>query len=88
MDGIDIVYRLRRLGISQADIARNVGVSASVVGNVIHDRITSFGIASHVATLLGSSAGDLWPQRYTFKPRGRSPRRRGESASSKEPPVS
>lgn len=76
MDGLEIVYRLKRLGMGQADIARALGVSASVVGNVIHDRITSFGVASHVATLLGSSAAELWPQRYTFKPRGRSPRRR------------
>ena len=78
MDGLEIVYRLKRLGMCQADIARALGVSASVVGNVIHDRITSFGVASHVATLLGSSAAELWPQRYTFKPRGRSPRRRAQ----------
>ena len=79
MDGLEIVYRLKRLGLCQADIARTLGVSASVVGNVIHDRITSFGVASHVATLLGSYAADLWPQRYTFKPRGASPRRRAEA---------
>lgn len=78
MDGLEIVYRLKRQGLCQADIARTLGVSASVVGNVIHDRITSFGVASHVAALLGSSAADLWPQRYTFKPRGSSPRRRAD----------
>lgn len=78
MDGLEIVYRLKRLGTCQADIARALGVSASVVGNVIHGRITSFEVASHIAALLGSSAAELWPQRYTFKPRGRSPRRRGD----------
>ncbi len=87
MDALEIVYRLKRLGVSQADIARNLGVSGSTVGNVIHDRITSFEVASHVAALLGSSAGDLWPQRYTFKPRGRSPRRRANPAASLEPTV-
>ena len=78
MDALEIVYRLKRLGTCQADIARTLGVSASVVGNVIHDRITSFEVASRIATLLGASAAELWPQRYTFKPRGRSPRRRAD----------
>lgn len=78
MDGIDIAYRLKRLGVSQSDIARELGVSASVVGNVIHGRISSFEVASHVAALLGLAPTDLWPQRYSFRPRGRSPRRRGE----------
>ena len=55
MDGLEIVYRLKRQGLCQADIARTLGVSASVVGNVIHDRITSFGVASHVAALLGNA---------------------------------
>lgn len=84
MDGLEIVYRLKRLGLSQADLARELGVSASVVGNVIHDRITSFEVASRVAGLLGTSALALWPQRYTFKPRGRSPHRRGAVADLKE----
>lgn len=76
MDALEITYRLKRLDRCQADIARTLGVSASVVGNVIHDRITSFEVASHVATLLGVSPAELWPQRYTYRPRGRSPRRR------------
>jgi lambda repressor-like predicted transcriptional regulator len=78
MDGIDIAYRLKRLGVSQSDIARDLGVSASVVGNVIHGRISSFEVASRVAALLGMVPTDLWPQRYSFRPRGRSTRRRGE----------
>lgn len=85
MDALEIVYRLKRLGTCQADIARTLGVSASVVGNVIHDRITSFEVASHVATLLGASAAELWPQRYTFKPRGRSPHRRSGPTPPDEP---
>ncbi|MFC7410386.1 helix-turn-helix domain-containing protein [Hydrogenophaga atypica] len=78
MDGIDIAYRLKRLGLSQSAIARDLGVSASVVGNVIHGRISSFEVACHVAKLLGMRPSELWPQRYTFRPRGRSPRRQGE----------
>lgn len=79
MDGIDIAYRLKRLGVSQSDIARELGVSASVVGNVIHGRISSYEVACHVATLLGMVPTDLWPQRYSFRPRGRSAQRRGAS---------
>jgi lambda repressor-like predicted transcriptional regulator len=80
MDGLEIAYRLKRLGVSQAGLARELGVSSSVVGNVIHGRISAFEVASHVATLLGMSAAELWPQRYTFRPRGPSPRRRSESS--------
>lgn len=80
VDGLEIAYRLKRLGVSQAELARELGVSASVVGNVIHGRISAFEIASHVAALLGTSAAELWPQRYTFRPRGRSPRRGAEHA--------
>jgi lambda repressor-like predicted transcriptional regulator len=88
MDGLEISYRLRRLGLSQAAIARDLGVSTSVVGNVIHGRITSFEIASYVAALLETSAIELWPQRYAFKPRGPSPRRRANTPVLKEAAVS
>lgn len=76
MDALDINYRLRRLGTSQARIARELGVSQSVVGNVINDRITSYDIASHIARLLGMRVEELWPDRYRFKPRGPAPNRR------------
>ncbi len=88
MDGLEISYRLRRLGANHAAIARQLGVSASVVGNVINDRITSFEVATHVASLLGMSPLELWPQRYSFKPRGRSPRRRANPSNDKEVAVS
>lgn len=70
MDAIDIIYRLRRLGKTQSQIARDLGVSGGVVGNVIHDRITAHAVASHIAGLLGCTVADLWPNRYIFKPRG------------------
>jgi len=76
MDAVDITYQLKRLGYSQADIARALGVSPGTVGNVIHSRVTAFEVASHVAALLGQSPADLWPSRYRFRPRGRSPKRR------------
>lgn len=69
MDGIEINYRLRKLGMSQAKIARTLGVASGVVSNVIHDRTTAYAVASHIAQLLECEIEDLWPTRYVFKPR-------------------
>lgn len=71
MDAVEINYRLRRLGKTQAQIAREVGVSGGVVSNVIHGRITAFAVAQHIADLLGLRIEDIWPERYIFKPRQR-----------------
>ncbi|UCV16648.1 helix-turn-helix domain-containing protein [Quatrionicoccus australiensis] len=69
MDAIEISYRLRRLGKTQAQIARDVGVSGGVVSNVIYGRISAYAVAQHIAGLLGLSIEELWPERYVFKPR-------------------
>ena len=71
MDAVEINYRLRRLGKTQAQIAREVGVSGGVVSNVIHGRITAYAVAQHIAGLLGFRIEELWPERYIFKPRQR-----------------
>ncbi len=71
MDAVEINYRLRRLGKTQAQIAREVGVSGGVVSNVIHGRITAYAVALHIAGLLGLRTEALWPARYIFKPRQR-----------------
>lgn len=71
MDAVEINYRLRRLGKTQAQIAREVGVSGGVVSNVIHGRITAYAVAQHIAGLLGLRIEDIWPERYVFKPRQR-----------------
>lgn len=71
MDAVEINYRLRRLGKTQAQIAREVGVSGGVVSNVIHGRITAYAVAQHIADLLGLRIEDIWPERYIFKPRQR-----------------
>ena len=76
MDALEINYRLKRAGLSQKAIACELGVSQSVVGNVIHNRITAFEVASYIARALDEEITVLWPERYTFRPRGRSAQRR------------
>lgn len=70
MDAVEIIYRLHRLGKNQAQIARELKVSAGVVNNVIHNRITAHSVAQHIAELLNCSVQELWTDRYHFKPRG------------------
>ena len=70
MDALDINYRLKRLGKTQTEIARDLGVRQGVVSNVIHDRATAHGVATYIAELLGMRVDELWPARYCFKPRG------------------
>ncbi len=80
IDGLEISYRLRRLGITHAQIARDVGVSGAVVNNVVHGRITAYAVASHIANLLGQRVEELWPAQYVFKPRGPSSNRRASQS--------
>lgn len=75
MDAIEINYRLRRLGKTQTDIARELGVQGGVVSNVIHGRITAHAVAQHIAVLMGQTVQDIWPDRYVFKPRTQSSKR-------------
>jgi len=81
MDAIEISYRLKRLGKTQSQIARDLGVRQGVVSNVIHDRATAYGVASHIAGLLGMRVEELWPDRYCFKPRG--PARKARQAQNR-----
>ena len=85
MDALEINYRLKRAGMNQASIAKQLGVSQSVVGNVIHDRITAYEVASFIAGVLGEELTALWPHRYCFKPRGRAPHRKALPAPTPGP---
>lgn len=89
MQAFEINYRLRQVGVTQAHVARQLGVSQSVVGNVIHDRITAFNVAQHIAQLVGLEIQELWPTRYTFKPRGPAANRRQQSTPTEKeiPPM-
>lgn len=71
MDGFEISARLKRRGVAQADLARELRVSPSIVSNVVHNRATCFAVAQRIADVLGIAAEELWPGRYVFRPRER-----------------
>lgn len=75
VDAIEITYRLKRLGKTQSQIGRDLGVGQGVVSNVIHNRATAYSVACYIAALLECEVGDLWPERYCFRPRGPAPNR-------------
>lgn len=70
IDAMEITYRLRRLGFTQSDVAREMGVSQSVVCSTIRGRVTCHRVASRIAEILAHDVQALWPGRYEFKPRG------------------
>ena len=70
-NSVEINYRLRLKGMTQASIAKELRVSAGMVNNVIHNRVTCHRVAMHIATLLNEPLENLWPGRYEFKPRQR-----------------
>lgn len=68
----EISYELRKHGLRQADVARQLAVSRATLNNVLHGRATSYRVATHVAAILNRGVKELWPGRYEFKPRPRS----------------
>ncbi|MDP1682850.1 MAG: helix-turn-helix domain-containing protein [Burkholderiales bacterium] len=85
MDALDIIYHLRRLGKTQAALADELAVSHSTINNVIHNRTTCHGVATHIATLLSIPVEELWPGRYEFKPRSQVRRRAPSSPTAATP---
>ncbi len=69
--GIEISYRLRTLGWTQSNLARELNVSSGMVNNVIHNRVTCHRVAVRIAELLNLPMQVLWPGRYEYKPRTR-----------------
>jgi Ner family transcriptional regulator len=69
MTSAEIQFNLKKLGHTQAKLALELKVSPAVVSNTILNRVTSWTVAQHIATLLGKKPEELWPDRYCFKPR-------------------
>jgi len=79
--GTEISFRLKVQGWTQAALAKKLGVSAGLVNNVVHNRVTSHEIAKHIAMLLEEPMDALWPGRYQYKPRTRHKLERKENAT-------
>ncbi len=63
MDAIELIYRLRRAGYTQASLARELGITRATVNGVVHGR-QSARVATHIAGLVGVDIDVLWPGRY------------------------
>ncbi len=79
--GTEISCSLKARGWSQAALARKLGVSAGMVNNVVHNRVTSHTVAAHIAMLLQAPIESLWPGRYEYRPRAQSKNDRREEAA-------
>ncbi len=65
MKGSKIRKALRKKGYRVGDIARDRGVSVSMVSKVMHGKATSRHIADEIARKLEKSPGKIWPKKYT-----------------------
>ncbi|WP_319525729.1 helix-turn-helix domain-containing protein [uncultured Desulfosarcina sp.] len=64
MTPLDIKIELLRAGISQADIARECGVSRSQVNRVIGNLCVSDHVRRTIATAIGKGVENVWPEYY------------------------
>lgn len=64
MHPADITAALKKLGVSQADIARECGVERQAVSSVINGRGRSKRVEASIASVLGVPLERLWPDRY------------------------
>ena len=61
----DIKALLRKRGMTQAKLARELGVSKTTVGYVIAGRTLSRRVADAVALATGLPLAKLWPGKYS-----------------------
>ena len=62
--GNDIACALRLLGQRTGALATALGVSASLVSEVISGKSVSRRVAQHIADLIGLPVEQLWPEKY------------------------
>jgi len=65
MHPADIKADLEKSGIKQAELARELEVSKTVVNEVIYGRRTSRRIAETIAGKINKPIDEIWPGRYT-----------------------
>lgn len=64
MDTIELIYRMKRAGYTQVDLARELCITRSVVNDVVHGRKSALRVATFIANVIGSNIDVLWPGRY------------------------
>jgi lambda repressor-like predicted transcriptional regulator len=60
----DIKSALRKRGVTQADIARRLGVSKTTINYVITGKMQSRRVAEAIAEAAGRPVKALWPKKY------------------------
>lgn len=61
MDRLEIQYRMKRKGVTQAAIAKKLGITAPTVCNVIKGTAQSARVKQAIAKALELKVEDLWP---------------------------
>jgi putative transcriptional regulator len=64
MHPADIAAALKRRGLSQSDVARELQISRPSVGDIIHGRGRSARVERVIADKLGLPLYVIWPQHY------------------------
>jgi transcriptional regulator with XRE-family HTH domain len=64
MEPIDIQYQLKKLKITQGDVAKSIGVSQSAVSKVVNKQRISNRIMRRIAGLIGRDHTDVFPEYY------------------------
>lgn len=70
MHHADIFCALMKQRTTLTEIAKEEGVSVSVVSEVIRGKKKSFDVATAIAAKLGKSLNRLWPGQYQYTPKG------------------
>ena len=60
----DIKAELRKKGIRQVALARELGVTATTIHHVIYGSCRSEKVAQCIAAKIGKDVGDIWRGRY------------------------
>lgn len=64
MHPADIQAALKKAGSSQADIARSLSITETMVYAVVHGRGRSRRVATEIGRVVGLSVRRLWPDAY------------------------
>ena len=68
MNALDIIYAMSKAGHPPCSAARALGVSRSMVSQVIHGKATSYNVASYIASVTNTPLSRLWTDGRYSKP--------------------